>query len=76
MKTFNQIVNESFAIPEGEIRDDMSSKDVPNWDSMNYLMFISALENEYAISFTMDDVMKAETLGDLRRLVEKYTPRT
>lgn len=72
MKTFNQIVHELFAIPEGEIRDDLSSKDIPNWDSMNYLMFIAELEKEFSMSFSMDEVMNAQTLGDLRSLVEKH----
>lgn len=73
MKTFNQIVTELFSIKEGDIRDELSSKDIPEWDSMNYLMFISALESEFSISFTMDEVMRVEKLGDLRLLVEKHT---
>lgn len=71
MKTFNQIVQEIFTIPEKEIKDELSSKDIPDWDSMNYLMFIAELEKEFSMSFSMDEVMNAQTLGDLRMLVEK-----
>jgi acyl carrier protein len=70
MKTFNAIVAETFSIDESTIRDDMSSKDIPDWDSMNYLLFIGALEKEFGISFTMDEVMNAQTLGDLRAVVD------
>ena len=71
MKTFNQIVQETFSISEKEIKDELSSKDIPDWDSMNYLMFIAELEKEFSMSFSMDEVINAQTLGDLRELVEK-----
>jgi len=71
MKTFNQIVEELFGVKEENIKDELSSKDIPNWDSMNYLLFIAELEKEFSMSFSMDEVMNAQTLGDLRVLVEK-----
>lgn len=71
MRTFNEIVQEIFNITSEEIRDDMSSKDIPEWDSMNYLLFIAELENEFSISFGMNEVMDAKTLGDIRLIVEK-----
>jgi acyl carrier protein len=70
MKTFNQIVSSTFSIPEESVNDALSSKDIENWDSMNYLMFIADLESEFSLSFTMDEVMNAQTLGDIRSIVE------
>lgn len=70
MKSFSDIVCEIFSIPPESVRDGMSSKDIPEWDSMNYLRFIAELEKEFAVSFSMDEVMSASTLGDLRRIVE------
>jgi acyl carrier protein len=70
MKTFNQIVSATFSIPEADIKDELSSKDIANWDSMNYLMFIADLEKEFSVSFTMDEVMNAQTLGEIRHILE------
>lgn len=70
MQRFNTIVSRIFSIPEDSVRDDMSSKDIPDWDSMNYLMLISELEKEFGLSFTMDEVMSAQTVGDLKHIVE------
>ncbi len=72
MKTFNQIVSQSFKIKEEEITDNLSSKDIPDWDSMNYLLFIAELEKEFDVSFTMDEVLNAKNIGDIRKMVEKY----
>ena len=70
MKTFNSIAASIFNIKEKDIRDNMSSKDITDWDSMNYLLFIAALEKNFDVSFTMDEVMNASSIGDLRVIVE------
>lgn len=68
MKTFEDIVSEHLGIVKDAVLDSLTPKDVPNWDSMNYLLFIAALEKEYNITFTMDEVLGAQTLGAIRNL--------
>ncbi|MFA5942635.1 MAG: acyl carrier protein [Candidatus Paceibacterota bacterium] len=70
MKDFNTLVVEHFKLTPADITDTLSSRDVPEWDSMNYLLFIAALEKEFNISFTMDEVLGIATLGDVRKLLE------
>ena len=66
MNTFNEIVSRVFKIKTSEINDSLTSKDIPDWDSMNYLLFIAELEKEFTVSFTMDEVLGAKSLGDVR----------
>ena len=70
MKDFNTLVIEHFKLTPVDITDMLSAKDIPEWDSMNYLLFIAALEKEFSISFTMDEVLGVATLGDVRKLIE------
>ncbi len=70
MKSFNDIVSTIFKVPLTSIKEEMSSKDIPEWDSMNYLFFIAELEKEFAVSFSMDEVMNAKTLGDIKKVVD------
>jgi len=72
MRSFNQIASELLKIPEADIRDELSPKDIPNWDSMNYLLFIAELEKEYEVSFSMDEVIGAQSLGDVRAALQKH----
>ena len=72
MDKFNSIVSQIFKLDPSKIIDSLTDKDIPDWDSMNYLLFIAELEKEFNMSLTMDDVMNAQTLGDLRKLVEKF----
>lgn len=66
MKNFNTLVAEHFKIAEHDVRDSLTAKDIPQWDSMNYLLFVAELEKEYGVSFSMDEVLGASTLGALR----------
>ena len=70
MKEFDQIVSEMFKIPPSEINDELSNKDIPEWDSMNYLMFIAELETEFGVAFSMEEVLNASNLGDLRKIIK------
>ena len=70
MKTFNQIVHEILKIPEDSIKDSLTPKDIPEWDSVNYLLFIAELEKEFDVSFSMDEVMKADSLGAVKNILK------
>ena len=70
MRDFHSIVTEFLKIPKEEIKPELTPKDVPEWDSMNYLLFIAELEKKYAISFTMDEVLSAQSLGDIMRALQ------
>jgi acyl carrier protein len=67
MNKFATIVGKFFNIPPEDVRDELTPQDIPDWDSMNYLLFIAEVEKEYDISLTMDEVMQAKTLGDVRK---------
>lgn len=69
MKIFEDIVTEQLGIPKEKISDSLTPNDVPEWDSMNYLLFIGELEKQYNISFTMDEILTAGSLGAVRALV-------
>ena len=69
MKDFNALVTEHFKIAPADIADTLTARDVPEWDSMNYLLFIADVEKEYSVSFNMDEVLGARTLGDIKEML-------
>lgn len=46
------------------IRDDMTAADVPEWDSLNHINLIVAVEKEFGIKFTTREVYAANTIGE------------
>lgn len=69
METFKRIVHERFGLPVELIDDAMTPADIPEWDSMGYLLFIADLEKEFRVSFSMDEVLSTRSLGDVRALL-------
>jgi len=48
-----------------------SAKDIPSWDSLMHISLIAAVESEFNISFTFNDVMRFNNVGDMVMLIEK-----
>ena len=66
MSKFNNIASKFLKVDPSTLRDEMTPADIPEWDSMNYLLFIAELEKEFNVSFTMDEVISAKSLGDVK----------
>lgn len=69
MKSFENIATSQLGIPLEQINDSLTPADVPDWDSMSYLLFIGELEKNFSISFTMDEILTATSLGAVRTLL-------
>lgn len=48
-----------------------SAKDIPSWDSLMHISLIAAVESEFNISFTFNEVMRFNNVGDMVMLIEK-----
>jgi acyl carrier protein len=61
----NTIFREVFNDPQLQIDLSTSAKDVANWDSMNNLFLIDALEQRFKFKYTLDEMMNAQNVGEL-----------
>ena len=66
---FRTIVASVLGIEPGEVHDELSPADVIGWDSLVQLELILALEAEYNVRFSQEDVLQIFTLGDIQRLL-------
>jgi acyl carrier protein len=68
----SDIFREVFDDESINIRDDMTSKDIEEWDSLRHIDLIYALEKEFDIVFSTGEAGSAlNNVGELRRLIEK-----
>ena len=58
-----------FNLPDLELTDDLSAKDVPGWDSFNHVNLIINIEEEFGIQFTNDEVGGMQNIGNLKTLL-------
>ncbi len=64
-----RVIAEVLEIPAERIHDQLRREDVPEWDSVNHLRLITAIESELGAAFTMEQIVAVGTVGDLERAI-------
>lgn len=57
---------------EDTITDEFGPEDAENWDSLNNLKLITALEEEFKISLTMDRINSMVNFGKIKQIIAEY----
>jgi len=65
-KRLREIVAKVLLLQESEVNDRISRKDAEAWDSLAHLMLINEIEATFEVSFSDDDIVKIDTIGDLK----------
>lgn len=52
------------------LRDDMTAKDVENWDSLTHMLMITKVEETFGIKFKLKELNKLKTVADLINTIE------
>jgi acyl carrier protein len=69
-----EIVAELFDLEPAAVDDALTPEDVELWDSMNHLRLVSAVEEEFQIKLSMQEIESIHNLGALRALIEQRAP--
>lgn len=72
MSALKKILSKVLGINEIDINDNSSPDNIESWDSFNGLMLVSELENEFKISFTIDEVVNVKKVGDIKKALIKH----
>ena len=57
-----------------EVTPDTVRDGHPTWDSFNHLRLMTAIEEEFGIQFSMDEIEAIETAGQLDALLTTHQP--
>lgn len=64
-----EIFRDVFDDEELEIREDMSAKDIEDWDSLAQINLIIAIEKEFGVKFNLEEVSKLKNIGEMLELI-------
>lgn len=67
----SQIAAEILELDPPAVTDELTPEDVEHWTSLNHLRLITAVEEAFGISFTMEQIEAVRSIGTLRRLVKE-----
>ncbi len=71
-ENIKEIVSEVFGVDEEDVTPDTSPETIDNWDSMNHLKLVTAIEEEFSINLTMDEVESITNVKTLMDVVQSY----
>jgi acyl carrier protein len=64
------LIAEMLDLPANDVRLDMRREQTDEWDSMNHLRLVTAIESECGVSFSMDEIVELQTPGDILRIIQ------
>jgi len=62
-----QIFLDVFDLDAITLRDDMTAQDVEEWDSLNHVKLVVAIENGFGVKFSTREITGWKNVGDMRR---------
>ena len=72
MKRLKSVLAKILQIKETEITDDTAPENVETWDSFNGLVIVSALEKEFNVNFTMEEITSVKNVKDIKKCLLKH----
>ena len=58
----NEVISNIFGTPLNEINGQSSPDTIENWDSINHMKLISALEEEFDVEFTDEEILEMQNV--------------
>jgi acyl carrier protein len=71
LENVRRIVSDVFEIPEESVKPDSSPDNVETWDSIHHLNMVLALEQEFGVQFTPEEIEQLLSVELIVALVEE-----
>ncbi len=65
------ILADAISVEAASLTDESSPDNTPEWDSFAHMSMIAAIEQEFRISLTLDEVIAMQTLPKIVEVVSK-----
>jgi len=70
---FNKIIESTLGVKNiSEIEDNFGPDQITNWDSLSHIELTMAIEEKFEISLAVEDVSRMYTIGDIKKILNKY----
>lgn len=64
-KRLNEVFQDVFDDETIEVNDDTTAEDIDDWDSLEHINLIAAIELEFGMKFTMGQVVTMKNVGEM-----------
>lgn len=67
-----QVMSDLWGIPVSDIPDDATPESLSQWDSIRHLQFVMALEAEFQVRFTAEEMIELRSLASFERYLTEH----
>ena len=53
------------------VNEETTAEDIEDWDSLNHITLIDAVESEFGIRFTMGEVSGMKNVGEMAQIIKE-----
>lgn len=57
---------------KGAVTSQTSRSDVPKWDSLQHVALIAAIEQNFGVSLSMDEMMEIRSVQDISNILDRH----
>jgi acyl carrier protein len=77
LERVRSVASDIFGVPVDKITAESSPQTIDNWDSMQHLNLVLAIEEKFGVQLDPEDIEQMKNIGAVATLVEKLqsTPR-
>ena len=68
-KNLEELLAELLQIPVTKVTADLTMKDLDVWDSLKHMEVIAALEQQFELQFSFDEIVSMRSVGDIKRVL-------
>lgn len=68
-KNLEELLAELLQIPVTKVTADLTMKDLDVWDSLKHMEVIAALEQQFELQFSFDEIVTMRSVGDIKRVL-------
>ena len=61
--------------PNLVLTDDLDASRVSQWDSLNHISLVVAIESEFGVEISVEELATLRNIGDIARLLESKSER-
>ena len=68
-----EVIASALGIDEGEVTDDISQETCANWTSFNQLTLVVALEEQFGLDLSMNEITSMTSLPQILAVLKKHS---
>ncbi len=53
------------------VNEDTTADDIEDWDSLNHITLVDAVESEFGVRFTMGEVSGMKNVGEMAKIIKE-----